>query len=127
MIDYRTIPDVSNEAMNELFAASWPGFTSGNLLRTRSHSLAWVCAYDEGRLIGYVNVAWDGGIHAFILDTTVHPDVRRQGIGQCLVEHAINAARERGIHWLHVDFEPHLRGFYDGCGFRSTDAGVLRL
>jgi hypothetical protein len=27
-----------------------------------------------------------------------------------------------------VDFEEHLRGFYfDSCGFRPTDAGLIRL
>jgi len=26
-----------------------------------------------------------------------------------------------------VDHEPHLRSFYRGCGFRPTDAGLLRL
>lgn len=26
-----------------------------------------------------------------------------------------------------VVFEPHLRGFYPECGFRHTEAGLLRL
>jgi hypothetical protein len=29
--------------------------------------------------------------------------------------------------WLHVDFEPHLEGFYRGCGFTPTPAGLIRL
>jgi hypothetical protein len=37
-------------------------------------------------------------------------------------------ARAAGCHWLHVDFEPELTGFYLGpCGFTSTAAGLLRL
>ena len=32
-----------------------------------------------------------------------------------------------GMTWLHVDYEPHLDGFYRGCGFRPTAAGLLRL
>ena len=71
--------------------------------------------------------AWDGGIHAFLLDTTVHPDLRRQGIATQLVKEAARIARERGAQWLHVDFEPHLRGFYHACGFRPTEAGLIRL
>ena len=36
------------------------------------HSLGWVCATDGGgSLVGFVNVAWDGGVHAFVLDTLV--------------------------------------------------------
>ena len=36
-------------------------------------------------------------------------------------------ARERGAAWMHVDYEPHLDGFYKACGFRSTQAGLVRL
>ena len=86
-----------------------------------------MCAYDQNRLVGFVNLAWDGGIHAFILDTTVHPTVRQRGIGQALVKHAAAVAQERGIEWLHVDYEPHLRAFYRQCGFQHTAAGIRRL
>lgn len=40
------------------------------------HSLGWVCARFDGALVGFVNVAWDGAAHAFILDTVVE-----QGFG----------------------------------------------
>lgn len=40
---------------------------------------------------------------------------------------AIVAARKRGIEWLHVDYEAHLEGFYQRCGFHSTLAGLLNL
>ena len=92
-----------------------------------AQSLAYVCAYRAGRLVGFVNLAWDGGAHAFVLDTTFHPDVQRQGIGRRLVRRAAEVARERGVEWLHVDFDPHLRGFYERCGFLPTEAGLLNL
>ncbi|GAA1382784.1 hypothetical protein GCM10009639_02270 [Kitasatospora putterlickiae] len=45
-----------------------------------------------------------------------------------LVAAAAANARAAGCDWLHVDFEPHLRDYYlDACGFRPTDAGLLRL
>jgi GNAT superfamily N-acetyltransferase len=90
-------------------------------------SLAHVGAYDGDRLVGFVNVAWDGGVHAFLLDTTVHPDVQRQGIATSLVRRAAELAGERGAEWLHVDYEPHLESFYRGCGFRPTGAGLIAL
>lgn len=32
------------------------------------------------------------------------------------------------LQGLHVDFDPHLRAFYfDACGFRPTDAGLIPL
>jgi ribosomal protein S18 acetylase RimI-like enzyme len=73
------------------------------------------------------NVAWNGGIHGFILGTTVHPELRRCDIGRRLVLRAVSEARDRRVEWLHVDFEPHLRISYDGCGFRATEAGLLHL
>jgi GNAT superfamily N-acetyltransferase len=92
------------------------------------YSLGWVCAREDGRLVGFVNVAWDGGVHAFILDTVVAAEVGRRGVGTRLVEVATENARAAGCEWLHVDFEPHLRSFYfDACGFRPTDAGLIQL
>ena len=126
-ISYRVSPALTNDALNALFAVAWPDNVWSDFEPVLSRSLAYVCAYQQDRLIGFVNLAWDGGIHAFLLDTTVHPDVRRQGIGRELVARAAQAARERGIAWLHVDYAPHLESFYRGCGFRHTEAGVIRL
>jgi GNAT superfamily N-acetyltransferase len=87
-----------------------------------------VCARDGEELAGFVNVAWDGVVHAFILDTMVAGRVRRHGVGTRLVEVAVEQARAAGCEWLHVDFEDHLRGFYfDACGFTPTNAGLIEL
>ena len=92
------------------------------------HSLGWVCARDGDELVGFVNVPWDGGIHAFLIDTVVARSARRQGIGTALVAMAVDGARSGGCEWLHVDFDEHLRTFYfDACGFVPTDAGLIRL
>lgn len=92
------------------------------------HSLGWVCARAGGELVGFVNVAWDGGAHAFLLDTVVDPADQGKGVGRALVRAAVREAARAGCEWLHVDFEAELAPFYlDGCGFRPTAAGVLRL
>jgi len=127
IITYRISPDVTNEALNALFAAAWPDNVWSDFEPLLSRSLAYICAYHVDRLIGFVNLAWDGGMHAFLLDTTVHPEFRHHGIGRALVAHAAQTARERGIVWLHVDYEPHLETFYRGCGFQHTEAGLMRL
>lgn len=123
----RIDPFPSNDEMNALWAAAWGDATPRDFSAVLSRSLAHVGAYEEDRLVGFVNVAWDGGIHAFILDTCVHPDMRRQGIATRLVKEAERAARERGARWLHVDFEARLRPFYRACGFRPTEAGLMKL
>jgi GNAT superfamily N-acetyltransferase len=95
------------------------------------HSLGWVCARDQDdgeRLAGFVNVAWDGASHAFVLDTVVSARHQRRGVGTGLVARAAREARAAGCEWLHVDFEDHLRPFYFGtCGFTPTNAGLIDL
>lgn len=82
----------------------------------------------DGSLIGFVNVAWDGGVHAFLLDTVVAASHRNGGVGAELVARAAREAGRAGCDWLHVDFEEHLHPFYlDRCGFTPTAAGLLRL
>jgi len=60
------------------------------------HSLGWVCARDGAGLAGFINVAWDGGSHAFILDTVVAPRLRHHGTGTRLVAVAAEGARAAG-------------------------------
>jgi ribosomal protein S18 acetylase RimI-like enzyme len=90
-------------------------------------SLCWVSAHVGERLVGFVNVAWDGGRHAFLLDTVVHPECRRRGVGRALVRCAVDEARSLGADWLHVDHEARHAAFYRRCGFRSTQAGLIEL
>jgi GNAT superfamily N-acetyltransferase len=127
-IEYRVRPPVSNAELDRLYLVSWPNhhppYDFGPELR---HALTYVCAYAGDELVGFVRLAWDGGIHAFLLEPTVRPEYRRRGIGRTLVERAVAVARERGLEWVHVDYEPPLAAFYQACGFRPTDAGLIKL
>ncbi|PRX98894.1 GNAT family N-acetyltransferase [Allonocardiopsis opalescens] len=128
-IDYRWRAELSDDELAELTASHGGRAQRGWWDRVRPHSLGWVSAHREGApLVGFANVAWDGADHAFLLDPKVRPDHQHLGIGTELVRRATAAAGRAGCEWLHVDFEPHLRAFYfDACGFRPTDAGVIRL
>lgn len=96
--------------------------------QVQAHSLGWVTARDAGELVGFVNVPWDGGTHAFLLDTIVSAREERQGIGTELVAIAAAEARAAGCEWLHVDFDDELRPFYlNACGFRAAAAGLMSL
>src|ERR1700727_1176346 len=59
-----------------------------------------------GRLVGFLHVVWDGGTHAFILDTMVDPGFQRLGIGRDLVRTVTDEAFRAGCDWVHVDYEP---------------------
>ena len=130
-ISFRWRGPIDNEALNRLHAQGF-GHRLLDLdwaAQLERHSLGWVTAHRVGtELVGFVNVAWDGDVHAFILDTLVDRDARHQGIGTELVKVAVEGARAAKCEWLHVDFEDHLRDFYfRSCGFVPTDAGLVAL
>lgn len=129
-ITYEWRGEFENAAVNALHAKGFGHrvLDVDWLERVHRHSLGWVCARSDSELVGFVNIAWDGGVHAFILDTVVRADLRRSGIGVGLVDTAVRGARAANCEWLHVDFEDDLRAFYfDGCGFKPTTAGLIAL
>jgi len=122
---------IGDAELGALFEDAWGRALDerSSVARLEAHSLGWATARpDDGRLVGFVNVAWDGALHAFLLDTTVARAVQRKGVGTQLVAVATERARTAGCRWLHVDFEPAHRSFYlDACGFDVTSAGLLDL
>jgi GNAT superfamily N-acetyltransferase len=117
----------SNEELAALWAATWPFPATQDFQISLRACLLHITARADKQLAGFVKVASDGAMHAFLLDPTVHPDFSRRGLGTELVKCAAVLARQRGAEYLHVDFLPHLRRFYEGCGFQPTDAGLMRL
>lgn len=96
--------------------------------RLERHSLTWIGGFVDDELAGFVHACWDGGSHAFLLDTIVDPKQQRRGVGRRLVLCLVNEVRAAGCEWLHVDYEPHLDAFYrESCGFGRTRAGLVRL
>ena len=119
---------LTDDEMVELVASHGGAPVAGWWDRIRPHSLGWVTARTGGSLVGFVNVAWDGGDHAFLIDTKTRGSRQRRGIGRELVRRAVDHAAAAGCEWLHVDFTPDLAPFYlDACGFRRTDAGLIHL
>src|SRR5688572_19674403 len=105
-IRYERRPDIDAGRLDRLSAAAWgapkPGYEA-----VFAHGVTWSGGWEGGELVGFVNVAWDGDSHFFLLDTTVRPDRQRRGIGRRLVEEAIEACRGHG-EWLHVDADEEL-------------------
>jgi ribosomal protein S18 acetylase RimI-like enzyme len=128
-ITYRWRGPIADDEMVALVDSHGGRSSAGWWDRIRPHSLGWVSARtSDGTLVGFVNVATDGGDHAFVIDTKTHGAHQRRGIGTRLVHIAAVHAQAAGCEWLHVDFEPELAPFYfDACGFRPTDAGLIHL
>lgn len=132
-IFYRWKGDFTNSELNRLHSEAfdhrvypddewdWAGMTE-------RHSLGWVTARSGDRLVGFVNVIWDGLIHAWIQDVMVAVASRHQKIGVGLIHETTEQARLAGCEWLHVDFDDDLRSFYfDAAGFTPTNAGLIDL
>jgi GNAT superfamily N-acetyltransferase len=120
---------LSDEEMVDLVTSHGGRPVPGWWDRIRQHSLGWVTArLEDGTLVGFANVASDGGDHAFLLDPKTRAAYQRRGVGTRVVRFAADHAKASGCEWLHVDFDPHLRMFYfEACGFIPTDAGVIHL
>jgi GNAT superfamily N-acetyltransferase len=128
MIDVRVNFKPTNDALNDLNRKAWDHeHTDQDYTTILERSLGYVCAFSGDVLVAFVNVAWDGGKHAFILDACVLPEFRLQGVASRIVRNAIELARAGGAEWIHVDYEEHLDAFYKSCGFRSTLAGLIDL
>lgn len=120
---------VADDEIATLTAAHGGSGTPGWWDRIRPHSLGWVAARAvDGELVGFVNVAWDGCDHAFLIDTKTHPSHRGQGLGTAVVLHAVAEAGSAGCEWLFVDYGPDMIPFYeDARGFVPTRAGLVHL
>ena len=128
-IEYQWRGDIENDEVNALHAEAFETRLLVDEWDWQSivrQSLGWVVARDDGRLVGFVNVIWDGSVHAWIQDTMVASGSRRKGIGTHLVQVAREQAGNAGCEWLHVDFEDDLGSFYyEACGFEPTSAGLI--
>jgi 8-oxo-dGTP diphosphatase len=70
------------------------------------------------------------GLRAWIDDVAVSADHRRKGIGQALVEAAIQRASRRGATHLFMDTSrgnPGVREFYRTCGFEDDGVAPLHI
>ena len=129
-IAYEWRGNFDNREVNALHAEAFghPILQDDWNAQLQRHSLGWVSAREGDQLVGFVNVPWDGGVHAFILDTIVAASAHGQGIGRRLIAIAVSQARAARCEWLHVDFEDDLRDFYfDTCGFTPTNGGLIAL
>lgn len=130
-IEYKLKPPLTNAELSALFSMGRPSWQmepdSSDWQSVLARSLLYFGAYVSNRLVGFVNVAWDGRDHAFLLDPRVDPEYRNRGIGTELVRRATEASTAAGCEWLHVDYPPDLARFYTACGFEPTQAGLIRL
>ncbi len=126
-LTYLINPPLENTVLNTLFSSAWGKPYNVDFQPELNAALCYICAFDDSKLIGFVKLIGDAGVHAFLLDPSVHQDYKRLGIGQELVAQAVAFAKEHGCEWVHVDFDDDLEPFYTKCGFKPTKAGLIAL
>jgi ribosomal protein S18 acetylase RimI-like enzyme len=126
-IRYAVREPVELATLQGLFRDSWESGEKQDYDRVLERSFTWLTAHDGADLVGFVNVAWDGGVHLFLLDTTVAPSHRGRGIARELVRRTVAACRGQG-DWLHVDSDRYLmEHLYLPAGFYRVHAGTAAL
>ena len=97
-VDYRWRGAISDAELVALTDSYGGNSMAGWWDRVRPRSLGWVAARAaDGSAVGFVNVAWDGSDHAFLIDTKVRVDQQHRGIGTELVRiaaHHVHAPRD---------------------------------
>jgi GNAT superfamily N-acetyltransferase len=70
---------------------------------------------DENELLGVVSVIEQNGAHCLNY-LFIHPSHIRKGIGERLFKTAADWCKANGIAELHIEADPHARGFYEKMG-----------
>lgn len=73
------------------------------------------------------NLTYSGGIRAQVEGVRIHEKLRGTGLGQLMINKAIELARERGAHMVQLTTDkkrPEAIKFYEKLGFISSHEGM---
>jgi len=82
----------------------------------------WVVALDGERVVGYIG-SQSSADETDVMNVAVHPDYRRRGIAESLIESLVRELKNRGSHALMLEVrdsnEPAI-SLYEKLGFRQV-------
>lgn len=92
------------------------------------------CARQGSRVVGMVSILLtvstaEGGLSAWLEDMVVHPDCRNGGVGEQLINHALDQARTLGctrVTLLTDGVNTGAMRFYERAGFKRSDMVPFR-
>lgn len=93
--------------------------------KSLSKSYFYICCYDNGHLVGFLDVVSNGSSDAYIQDVMVRPGYQRKGIGTELMKIAIKRLKRDEIYSISVLFDEKLVNFYKKFEFFIMYAGQL--
>ena len=112
MIEYRAIQKADVPAIMALTSAEqWPSYSTDAAFTWRvlcAPGTIAIVAEEEGKLVGFVQMETDGGVHAHLSSVLVAKTHRHRGIGTKLVKEAF---AKTGAKWVNV-LTHNAAGFY---------------
>lgn len=127
-LSYRTRPALTNDDLNDLFGRAYNKTMSVDFQRILGQSLTWIGGYDGQVLHAWINVAWDGFVHAFLVDRTAVDDPDG-AIRSELVREAIEAIRRDHptVFKIHTDCRPDELDWLGDLGLQELPGGIVLL
>lgn len=102
------------------FPSPWSRASFVHELRSPHSRLT--AAEKQGRVVGYL-CCWQVADEVHILDIAVHPEQRRQGIGEQLLRRALTEGREQGAQSANLEVRRSNKSaiaLYETFGFRTV-------
>lgn len=127
----KELPDKT--AFHELYETTgWNrkyAFTEDDLAKALHNSYFLICAYHNGKLVGFGRLISDGIYQTFIGDMIVHPNFQKKGIGREILTGLIAKCRTDGMKWIQLTSAKGKMEFYRKFGFeeRPTDAPGMQM
>ncbi|MBR3943388.1 MAG: GNAT family N-acetyltransferase, partial [Clostridia bacterium] len=92
------------DALAEIDAVSHAPWTKESFKSELDNAVAfyWVAEADDGKVLGYIGYWWSF-FEVQITFLAVHPDYRKQGIAQSLVEHIYKELQEMDIETIQLE------------------------
>ena len=125
MINYSTDSALLDSLKRDGFFVGWPNPPSTNVLKSiLSGSYKVVLAYEDKKLVGFINAISDGVLSAYIPLLEVLPDYQGRGIGKELVLRM----QEALSHLYMVDLlcDADLIPYYEKLGMSKASGVCLR-
>jgi ribosomal-protein-alanine N-acetyltransferase len=127
VIQDMTLEDVPGVQVveNASFPVPWPANAFKHEL-TQNRNARYIVARDQGRIVAYAGL-WLMVDEAHITTFAVHPEARRQRIGERLLQRLFEIAHEMNAEWLTLEVRASnlaAQRLYEKYGFRR--AGVRR-
>jgi ribosomal protein S18 acetylase RimI-like enzyme len=129
MVIYRAVETDDYEAVQKFLADNGWAARVSDVARLRAMldgADRTVVALDGGRVVGFARALCDGVSNGYISMVAVADDLRRQGIGRCLVEHLMQGDIGGDITWV-LRAGRDSRGFWQRLGFTASDIAMERV